>query len=298
MSGLRIQKFLSSWGVASRRRIEEWIAGGRVLLNSSRANPGATIKEGDELVVLDACGKPSYRATLRGVYDERNCKWLNKECEYWMVNKPRGVLSSTKDPHHKMMVTALVASPARLYPVGRLDKESEGLLLLTSDGSLAHKLTHPRFGVSKKYHVTVDWPPTKETLAIIGKGGLKLEDGPAPPVSIKELSARRFELVLREGRKREIRRIFEALGHKVISLVRVAFGPLELGGLPTGKARKLTLEEIETLKRSCTGNHHSLEKRVRDKERRRPEGKTPGQIWGRESSKSSARRTTRKGSRS
>jgi 23S rRNA pseudouridine2605 synthase len=233
----RIQKFLASWGIASRRRIEEWIQRGRILLNSQPALPGAVIKENDEITVLGERKEPLYRATLRGVYDERKKTWLKRDFEYWMVNKPKGVLSSTSDPHHKIMVTKLVESTTRLFPVGRLDIDSEGLLLLTSDGELAHRLMHPRFGVKKKYAVTLDWPVSEEIISRIRKGGVMLEDGPTSRIDVKILSGRRLELVLYEGRKREIRRIFEKFGHRVVSLVRLSLGSLELGDLATGKTR-------------------------------------------------------------
>lgn len=303
----RIQKFLASWGVASRRKIEDWIVAGRILLNSKPARLGDAVRENDELIVRGERGEILYRATLRGVFDERRKIWLKKEYEYWIVNKPRGVLSSTSDPHHKIMVTKLVDSTSRLFPVGRLDKESEGLLLLTSDGDLAHRLMHPRFGVEKRYVVTLDWPVSQETISKIQEGGVMLEEGPTSPARVKIHSARRLEIILREGRKREIRRIFEKFGHQVVSLVRVSLGSLELGDLEQGKARSLTREEIEKLKKDAASSrerkvgmkpYHLLEKRVTESETRRPGDARPGQDRGRRSRMSSTRRTARKGSNS
>jgi len=221
---------------------------GRVLLNGKPAKPGATLRENDEVAVLDEDGTPLFRGGLRGIRDERTRRWLKKGFEYWMLNKPRGVLASTRDPHHRRMVTHLVPSAARLFPVGRLDRESEGLLVLTSDGELCHKLTHPRFGVPKRYEVTLDWPPQEATLEAIRMGGVELEDGPTLPIRVRRLAPRRLELTMREGRKREIRRLFAHFGHRVVRLVRVAFGPLKLGTLPAGKARKLTEAEIAQLR--------------------------------------------------
>lgn len=309
----RLQKFLASWGIASRRKIEEWIVQGRVLLNGRKAKLGDSLRDKDEILVRDIDGTLLYRATLRGIYDEQQKKWLKGGFEYWALHKPRGVIASTKDPHHKRMVTRLLPSDARVFPVGRLDKESEGLILLTSDGELCHRLTHPRFGVSKRYHITLDWPPSAETIAAIEKG-IMLDDGPTLPIRVKTLSPRLLEFSLREGRKREIRRIFEHFGHRVIRLVRVAFGPIELGDLPQGKARELTQDEMAALRKAVRRSQHSKPQRRRSHQKmqgyqsvenkdtpkvsRRPASDRPGQRWGRRSSKSSARKRTQKGSRS
>lgn len=269
----RIHKFLAEWGVASRRRIEDWISQGRVVVNGRPAKPGDGIREGDELLVLDIDKTILYRATLRGVYDEQAKRWLSKEFEYWALNKPRGVLASTRDPHHKRMVTHLIKSSARLFPVGRLDKESEGLILLTSDGKLCHKLTHPRFGVRKRYHVSIDWPAEEEVLASIRKGGVVLEDGPTLPIEVKVLSPRTLELTLREGRKREIRRLLAHFSRKVLGLVRVAFGPIELGNLPAGQARELTPAEVSSLRKAV--EPHQVKPHQVNPERGRPQQVRP-----------------------
>jgi 23S rRNA pseudouridine2605 synthase len=245
----RLQKFLAGWGIASRRKIEEWTLQGRILLNGRKAKLGDSLRGKDEILVRDIDGTLLYRATLRGIYDEQQKKWLRQGFEYWALNKPRGVIASTKDPHHKRMVTRLVPSDARVFPVGRLDKESEGLILLTSDGELCHRLTHPRFGVTKRYHITLDWPASAETIAALEKG-IMLEDGPTLPIGVKTLSPRILELSLCEGRKREIRRIFEHFGHRVIRLIRVALGPIKLGDLPEGKARELTQDEVAALRKA------------------------------------------------
>jgi 23S rRNA pseudouridine2605 synthase len=285
----RLQKFLAGWGVASRRRIEEWILQGRVLLNGRKAKLGDSLRDKDEILVRDIDGTLLYRATLRGIYDEQQRKWFRQGFEYWALHKPRGVIASTKDPHHKRMVTRLVPSDARVFPVGRLDKESEGLILLTSDGELCHRLTHPRFGVTKRYHITLDWPPSAETIAAIEKG-VMLDDGPTLPIKVRILSPRLLELSLREGRKREIRRIFQHLGHRVIRLVRVAFGPIELGDLPQGKARELTQDEVAALRKAVRHSmpqksrshrnredHQSVENKDTPNVNRRPASGRPGQ---------------------
>ncbi|MBA7636810.1 Ribosomal large subunit pseudouridine synthase B [subsurface metagenome] len=294
----RIQKFLAGWGLASRRMIENWIRQGRVLINKKPAKLGDTLRGEDEIIVLDVDRTVLYRATLRGVYDERSSRWLKRGFEYWAVNKPRGVLASTRDPHHKNMVTHLVPSSTRVFPVGRLDKESEGLILLTSDGDLCHRLTHPRFGVIKRYQVTLDWPVSEETIAAVEKGGVMLDEGPTLPAKVKVISSRCLELSMREGRKREIRRIFERFGHRVVRLVRVGFGPIELGDLPPGKALELTSDEVAALRRAVRRSHHSVENKATERVTRRPASGRPGQHWGLRSSRSSARRSKRKGSRS
>ncbi len=294
----RVQKFLANRGVASRRMIEAWMREGRVLINQKPAKPGDTLREQDEITVLDVDRTVIYRATLRGVWDERSSKWLKRGFEYWAVNKPRGVLASTRDPHHKNMVTHLVPSATRVFPVGRLDKESEGLILLTSDGELCHRLTHPRFGVIKRYRVTLDRPPSRDTIAAVERGGVMLDDGPTLPVKVNVILPRLLELSMREGRKREIRRIVEHFGYRVVRLVRVGFGPVELGDLPQGKARELTSDEVAALRRAVKRPHQSVENRATERLNRRPASGRPGQRWGRRSSRSSARRATRKGSRS
>jgi len=294
----RLQKFLAERGVGSRRAIEEWISQGRILCNGEKASLGQRLAEKDEILVLDGRGFELYRATMRGVYDERAKTWLEPGFEYWIVNKPRGVITSTRDPHHSRMVTHLVHSKQRLFPVGRLDKESEGLVLLTSDGELCHRLIHPRFGVRKRYEVTLDWQPQRQILEEIARGGVPLEDGPTLECAVRVISPRRLEITMREGRKREIRRVFEHFGHKVIRLRRVALGPLELGNLAIGNARRLEQDEVELLKVSVSFVHQRVENRVHERVNRRPGALKPGQSWGRESKRSSARKDTRKGSSS
>jgi len=298
---VRIHKFLAQWGIASRRRIEEWISAGRVLLNNRRAKQGDALRETDEVLVLDIDATKLYRATLRGVYDMQAKKWLHKGYEYWALNKPKGILSSASDPHHKKMVTHLIPSASRVFPVGRLDINSEGLILLTTDGELCHRLTHPRFGVIKKYLVSLDWAVSHREIEKIEKGGIMLDDGPTLPAKVKTISSRTLELSLREGRKREIRRIFQKFGRKVIKLVRTEFGAIKLGNLAPGQARRLSEKEVRLLKDAVGKGrarkpHHFVEKKLTRKPMRRPESARPGHGWKRRLNKSSARRTTRKGS--
>jgi 23S rRNA pseudouridine2605 synthase len=166
--------------------------------------------------------------------------------EVWAVNKPAGVVSTAREPGSRRAVVSLVASKARLYPVGRLDADSTGLLLLTNDGALANRLTHPRYEVQKAYLVELRRPPSESDLRRLA-GGVELEDGPTAPAEVRRLGERQIEIVLREGRNRQVRRMAEAIGNEVIGLRRVRFGPVELDALPEGEARRLSETEVASL---------------------------------------------------
>lgn len=166
--------------------------------------------------------------------------------EVWAVNKPVGVVSTAREPGGRPAVVELVDSEARLYPVGRLDADSTGLLLLTNDGELANLLTHPRYEVEKTYRVELRRPPTDADLRRL-VSGVELEDGPTAPAEARRLGEREVEIVLREGRNRQVRRMAEAVGNRVVALRRVRFGPIELGDLAAGEARRLTAEEVARL---------------------------------------------------
>ncbi len=167
--------------------------------------------------------------------------------EVWAVNKPAGVVSTAREPGGRRAVVELVDSAARLYPVGRLDVDSTGLLLLTNDGELANRLTHPRYEVPKTYVVELRRPPSEADLRRLA-GGVELDDGPTAPAEVRRLGERRVEIVLREGRNRQVRRMAEAIGNGVASLRRTRFGPIALGDLPEGAARRLTPDEIAALR--------------------------------------------------
>jgi 23S rRNA pseudouridine2605 synthase len=171
----------------------------------------------------------------------------------WILNKPRGVLSAASDARGGRTVVDLAREAGiaeRLYPVGRLDKDSRGLLLLSNEGDLALRLTHPRYGVEKTYRVSLNLPITATQQRRFG-GGLALDDGPTRPCRIRPLPGRaRYEVVIAEGRKRQIRRMFEALNRRVVDLRRVRLGPLSLGRLPEGELRELSGRELQTLKRA------------------------------------------------
>lgn len=166
--------------------------------------------------------------------------------EVWAVNKPVGVVSTAREPGRRRAVVELVDSEARLYPVGRLDADSSGLLLLTNDGELANRLTHPCYEVEKAYRVELKRPPSDVDLQRLA-GGVELEDGPTAPTTVRRLGEREIEVVLREGRNRQVRRMAEAVGNRVVSLRRVRFGPIALGDLPAGASRRLDAEDIARL---------------------------------------------------
>jgi 23S rRNA pseudouridine2605 synthase len=168
--------------------------------------------------------------------------------EVWAVNKPAGVVSTAREPGERPAVVELVDSPARLYPVGRLDADSTGLLLLTNDGELANRLTHPRYEVAKAYRARLRKPPDERDLERLRRG-VELEDGPTAPAEVTRTAAREIEIVLREGRNRQVRRMVEAIGNEVVALRRVRFGSLELGDLAEGAARPLTTTEVEELRK-------------------------------------------------
>ena len=226
---MRLAKYLAHGGVASRRKAELIIVRGRVTVGGEVVrDPARDVDEGDDVRVD---GSP--------VGTEAH--------EVWAVNKPAGVVSTAREPGSRPAVVELVDSPARLYPVGRLDADSTGLLLLTNDGELANRLTHPRYEVAKAYRVELRRPPSDTELRWLA-GGVELEDGLTAPAEVRRLGEREVEIVLREGRNRQVRRMAEAVGNRVVSLRRVRFGPIELAGLPEGKARRLAEDEVATLR--------------------------------------------------
>jgi len=227
---VRLAKFLAHGGIASRRKAELIIAKGRVTVGGEVVtDPARDVDEADDVRVD---GSPV------GVESH----------EVWAVNKPAGVVSTAREPGSRLAVVQLVRSDARLYPVGRLDADSTGLLLLTNDGELANRLTHPRYEVEKTYRVQLRRPPREADLRRLAKG-VELEDGPTAPAEVRRLGEREVEIVLREGRNRQVRRMAEAVGNDVVSLRRVRFGPIELGNLGLGKARRLSEGELAQLQK-------------------------------------------------
>jgi 23S rRNA pseudouridine2605 synthase len=231
---MRLAKYLAHGGVASRRKAEEIIAKGMVsVAGEVVTDPARDVGEGDDVRVN---GTP-VGAEAR---------------EVWVVNKPAGVVSTAREPGARRAVVELVDSAARLYPVGRLDAESTGLLLLTNDGALANHLTHPRYEVPKTYRARLVRPAGKRELAGL-REGVELEDGPTAPAQVRPVGELEIEIVLREGRNRQVRRMVEAVGNRVVALRRIAFGPLRLGNLAEGQARRLSDAEVKRLREEGGG---------------------------------------------
>jgi 23S rRNA pseudouridine2605 synthase len=225
---VRLAKYLAHAGVASRRAAEELIAAGKVRVGGETVtDPARDVAEGSDVRVNGAPVAPEPR-------------------EVWAVNKPPGVVSTAQEPGNGRAITELVDTERRLYPVGRLDADSTGLILLTNDGELANRLTHPRYGVPKTYRVRLARPPSDGDLERLRKG-VRLEDGPTAPAEVERRGERQIEVTIREGRKRQVRRMAEAVGNRAESLTRIRIGSLELGELPRGAARLLEPGEIDAL---------------------------------------------------
>ena len=229
---MRLAKHLAHAGVASRRAAEQLIFDGRVTVGGKVVTDPATDVDGSEPITVD--GRP-----VGGTEQER---------AVYILNKPPGVVSTSHDTHGRKTVVDLVHADRRLYPVGRLDADSTGLILLTDDGELAHRLTHPSFEVPKTYRAVVRNPPVREPALRKLREGIELDDGRTSPAKVRRISSSELEITIHEGRKRQIRRMCEAIDHRVESLERVAFGPLRLGNLPVGGHRRLTPAEVERLR--------------------------------------------------
>lgn len=226
---LRVQKILADAGIASRRKCEQLIRESRVKVN------GKVIKLGDKA-----------DSDKDKIYVDNKLIVQRENKIYILLNKPWGYVTTVSEPFGMRKVADLVALKERIYPVGRLDKYSEGLLLLTNDGELANKLTHPSFGVSKIYVVKLAQEIRDEDLAQL-LGGIKIEGREVALEKLTMLSPTKLEVKIHEGRKHIVRRLFEELGYRVTKLTRVAFGPLKLGNLKKGKWRYLSGEEIKRL---------------------------------------------------
>jgi 23S rRNA pseudouridine2605 synthase len=240
---MRLVKFLANAGVASRRASEEIIRTGRVRVGGEPVLDPARNVGRDDQVTLD--GNPVGEDPARRVV--------------YAVNKPAGVVSTASDPQRRRTVVELVGGPLRLFPVGRLDADTTGLILLTNDGELAHRLTHPSFEVDKSYRAVVSRPPVRAHALRALRTGIQLDDGPTAPARVTRVAPNTLELTIHEGRKRQIRRMCEHVGHPVVSLQRVRFGPLRLGDLPVGGVRLLTAAEVSLLRSAGPGSSRRLD---------------------------------------
>ena len=225
---VRLARYLAHGGVASRRAAEGLIRDGRVTVGGEVVtDPARDVDVGSGVEVDGRPVRPEPR-------------------EVWALNKPAGVVSTAKEPGSRRAVTDLVSSERRLYPVGRLDADSTGLILLTNDGELANRLTHPRYGVPKTYAVTLAREPADSELESL-RTGVELEDGPTAPALVERTDGRSLQVTIREGRKRQVRRMAEAIGNEVTALRRIRIGPLALGDLPESHSRRLGEDEVRAL---------------------------------------------------
>ncbi len=231
MTEERVQKILASAGVASRRACEDLISHGKVKVNGEKAKLGDTADITKDVITVSG----------------KQVKLEQKE--YFLLHKPAGYITTVDDPQGRKTVLELVQSAARLYPVGRLDYDTEGLLILTNDGDFANLLMHPRYLVQKEYEVTLEKPLREETIEAIGQR--PRVDG--RPVAVTILGAYKNTITIRihEGRKHIVKRIFSLFGLRVTKLVRTAIGPLRIAGLRLGKVRRLSALEVETLRKSA-----------------------------------------------
>ncbi len=233
--GLRLQKVLSQAGIASRRVAEDLIEQGRVSVNGVIAQLGARVDTESDVVEVD------------GVHIG-----VKKGLVYYLVNKPAGVISTVRDTHGRPTVTELVPEDPPVVPVGRLDAETEGLLLLTNDGDLTFRLTHPRFGVEKEYLVSVRGRPSRSAVREL-RDGVELDDGMTAPAKVAMVDESTLKITIHEGRNRQVRRMCAAVGHEVVRLVRFRIGPLVDPHLKPGEYRDLTQAEVRELERASSG---------------------------------------------
>ena len=229
VDGIRLQKVLAVRGFGSRRVVEDMIEDGRVVVNGEVARLGRRVDVAVDLVEVDG--------VRVGVAPDLT---------YYLLNKPKGVVTTAADTHDRPIVTELVPDEPRVYPVGRLDLETEGLLLITNDGDLTHRLTHPSFGVEKEYLVEVDQEMSRGHLRRL-REGVELDDGMTAPAKASQVSPQVIKLTIHEGRNRQVRRMCVALGFKVTRLVRVRIGALADRSLAPGEWRELTVDEIRKL---------------------------------------------------
>ncbi len=264
----RLQKILSAMGITSRRKAEDLIREGRVTVNGRVAQIGDQADPAHDHIKVDG-------------------KRLVPQAQkiYILINKPRGTVTTTADPEGRSTVMDLLKKKKpRIFPVGRLDFDAEGLLLLTNDGKMAYRLSHPSFGVARTYHVKVKGNPLAAVIQKLS-GGIYLEDGPTAPCHIRPLrpTAENFwmEMAMHEGKNRQVKRMWEKVGHPVLKLKRISFAGLSLGRLAPGQYRSLRPEEVEKLRQLTEG--HGFKQ---DRGSARKDVKFKGsRIWGSNSRK-------------
>jgi 23S rRNA pseudouridine2605 synthase len=234
---MRLAKFLATSGIASRRAAEELIRAGRVTVAGETVTDPARDVDHESGVEFDgdAVGARPQKLVV------------------YAVNKPAGVVSTASDPQGRPTVVSLVNSAQRLYPVGRLDADTTGLILLTNDGDLAYRLTHPSFEVDKTYRAVVRGAPVHERALQALRSGVRLEDGMTAPARVTRVKPDTLEITIHEGRKRQVKRMCDHVGHRVLELQRVRFGPLQLGDLRPGAHRRLTPNEVSLLRSAGSG---------------------------------------------
>ena len=230
--GERLQKVLARGGIGSRRVCEDLIAEGRVRVDGDIAVLGRRVDPETALIEVD--GAPV---------------GVRPDLVHYVLNKPAGVVTTANDPQGRPTVVGLVPDEPRVFPVGRLDADTEGLLLLTNDGELAHRLTHPSYGVEKEYVAEVEGLPTRAVLRRL-REGVELDDGPTAPARATLIDPSVVRLTIHEGRNRQVRRMCEAVGHSVVRLVRTRIGPLADRSLAPGAWRELTGDEVRSLQRA------------------------------------------------
>ncbi|HMJ78460.1 MAG TPA: pseudouridine synthase [Iamia sp.] len=236
---IRLQKVLAQAGLGSRRACEEMIADGRVTIDGQEALLGDRVDPESSVVEVD--GVPI---------------GIRPGSVYYLLNKPSGVVTTADDPQGRPVVIDLVPAEPRVFPVGRLDLDTEGLLLLTNDGDLTHRLTHPSFGVEKEYLAEVEGVPGRGTLRRL-REGVDLDDGVTAPATVGTVSPSVLRIVIHEGRNRQVRRMGEAVGHPVRRLVRTRIGPITDRKLEPGEWRELTQTEVRALERAAAESAES-----------------------------------------
>ena len=230
----RLQKVLARAGIGSRRRCEELIDDGHVTINGVVAVLGNRADVDVDRIEVDGVAIA-----------------VRPDLVYYLLHKPAGVVTTAADTHDRTTVTSLVPDDPRVFPVGRLDQDTEGMLLLTNDGELTHRLTHPSFGVEKEYLAEVEGEPTRGALRAL-RDGVELDDGVTAPAKVSAVAPNQLRITIHEGRNRQVRRMCEAIGHPVVRLVRTRIGPIADRKLRPGEWRALSIDEVRALERATS----------------------------------------------